>query len=86
MEPAIVAGDIVVYRRGPTPSRGEAVVFEDERSLVVHRVLRVDGRGGVVTKGDASPCEDAGVLHSEDVRGVVVAVLPFGRLLPLQSE
>ena len=80
MEPAILAGDVIVYRRGALPGRGEAAVFEDERALVVHRTVRVDGRGGVVTKGDANPSEDVGVVDLGDMRGTVVAVLPFGRL------
>jgi signal peptidase I len=86
MGPAILAGDIVLYRRGLVPGRGEAVVFEKERALVVHRALLVDERGGVVTKGDANPCEDAGVVHSEDVCGAVVAVLPLGSLLRRPCE
>ncbi len=86
MEPAILAGDVVVYRRGLVPHRDEAVVFEDDRTLVVHRVVRVDECGGVVTKGDANACADAEVVRSDDVRGAVVAVLPTWRLLARVSR
>jgi signal peptidase len=81
MEPSVRPGDLCVYRRCSAAARGEVVVFEDRGTLVVHRVVLVDRRGTVFTKGDANPTPDASALASSALRGRVVAVVPLGSLL-----
>lgn len=82
MEPALFAGDLVVYRRNaPRPARGEMVLFEHDGGLVVHRVAGVDREGGLRTRGDANDSLDAEPVAADDVRGIVVAVVPTGRAM-----
>ena len=83
MEPALVPGDVCVYRRTSAVRSGEMVVFEraDGAGLVVHRAIAVGPRGEVRSKGDANEVADREIVVSERVRGPVVAALPLGRWL-----
>ncbi len=81
MRPAIQPGDMVVYRTGCEPGIGEAVVFETDAGLVVHRVVRSVGSRAFVTRGDANPVEDREPIDRAAVRGEVCVVLETGRLL-----
>lgn len=82
MEPALFPGDVVVYRRNaPHPVRGELVLFEHDGGLVVHRVAGIDREGDLRTCGDANDSLDAEPVTPEDVRGIVVVVVPTGRMM-----
>lgn len=82
MEPALSAGDMVVYRRWvPEVEEGQLVLFSHGGSLVVHRVDSVRPDGSLRTKGDANATADAALVPSEDVRGEVVLVVPLGALV-----
>ena len=80
MEPALIAGDLVVYRRSePDLRRGDLVLFEHEGGLVVHRVAGVQRNGALRTRGDANDALDALPVEPDAVRGEVVLVVPAGR-------
>jgi len=84
MEPALHHGDLAVYRRGSTAiERGDIVLFDKPGwpGGVLHRVCDVGGDGSVLTRGDANPVRDRDPVASEDVRGVVVLVVPSGEPL-----
>jgi signal peptidase I len=82
MEPALYAGDLVIYRRlGATPLPGEMLVFEHDGERVVHRVLLVTESGELRTKGDANTVADRDVVAVAGVRGVPVVIVPIGRLV-----
>lgn len=81
MEPALWAGDLIVYRRvGMVPDRGDLIVFEHGGTLVVHRVAGLLRDGSVRTRGDANDTLDASPVDKEDLRGEVLLVVPAGRL------
>lgn len=81
MEPALTAGDLIVYRRvAVTCDPGDLVVFRHGGTLVVHRVAQVLRSGSIRTAGDANETLDAEPVDGDDVCGEVVAVLPAGRL------
>lgn len=81
MEPALSAGDVIVYRRpGVSWQRGDLVVFEHGGTLVVHRVAGLLRGGSLRTRGDANESLDAAPVGPDDVRGKVLAVVPVGRL------
>jgi len=81
MEPALVAGDLLVYRRVQvTSAPGDLVVFRHGGTLVVHRVANVLRDGSIRTAGDANETLDAASVSEDDVCGEVVAVLPAGRI------
>ena len=80
MEPALSAGDVIVYRRpGAVWQRGDLVVFEHQGSLVVHRVAGLLRGGALRTRGDANESLDVDPVELDDVRGKVLVVVPAGR-------
>ena len=81
MNPALRHGDVAVVARYAKPNRGDIVLFRSGHSQVLHRVERVMPGGRVVTRGDANPVHDFAPALPDDVKGVVVAVLPAGTLL-----
>lgn len=81
MEPALAAGDLIVYRRVQvTSDRGDLVIFRHGGSLVVHRVAAVLRDGSLRTAGDANESLDAEPVARDDVCGEVIAVVPAGRI------
>jgi len=81
MEPAVSAGDFVVYRRVAIgPDQGDLVVFEHGGTLVVHRVAGLLRDGSIRTRGDANRFADMLPVEETAVRGEVVLVLPSGAL------
>jgi signal peptidase I len=81
MEPALVAGDLILYRRVQVSGdRGDLVVFRHGGTLVVHRVAGVLGDGSIRTAGDANDTLNAEPVETDDVCGEVVAVVPAGRI------
>ena len=82
MEPALHVGDVVVSAPWFEPSTGDVVVFDTGGGgRIVHRVVHVRPDGALVTRGDANHHADLDGVRPRHVRGVAVAVLPFGRLL-----
>lgn len=63
-------------------SEGDVIVFvaEDDRPMVAHRVVAIEttaGRTAFVTKGDANEDPDYDLVLASDVRGRVVAGVPY---------
>jgi len=81
MEPTLYRGDIVIYRRGCScAAAGEIALFARDGGgdSVLHRLISRDD-GLWRTRGDANRSPDVEPLEPEDIRGVVVAVVPAGR-------
>lgn len=74
MEPELSVNDLIVVKPCDVYAVGDVVVFSSGASLVVHRILSIDGET-VVTKGDANNTADA-PIRLEDIKGRVVATLP----------
>lgn len=82
MEPALVAGDIVIVRRGEDLSAGDiALVREPGRGALLHRIVGPDREGALRLKGDANPIEDLRAVKPVHVTGTVVRVIPAGAML-----
>jgi signal peptidase I len=84
MSPALVRGDFVIARRAVGAIHSGQIVLVDKPgwpSGVVHRVVAVDFDGGVRLKGDANQMPDFDAVPRGSVRGVVVLVVPTGRVL-----
>lgn len=75
MEPALHKDDMIIVRKTDSLVEGDIVVFQDGGSLVVHRIVKIDGEI-VTTKGDANNISDEPV-NIADVRGKVVFCVPF---------
>jgi signal peptidase I len=85
MEPHVHPGDVVLvdgHLRVPGP--GQVVLVRDPGTSTgskLHRVVRFDAQGRLVTKGDANPTEDTTPVEPSDVEGVARVLVPgAGRL------
>ena len=74
MEPAMSVGDLIIVSEDAPYTEGDIVVFQSGYSLVVHRVMKIDG-DNVTTQGDANNTADAPVDKTA-VKGKVVVVIP----------
>jgi signal peptidase I len=72
MAPTVLPGDVVVGRPtdGHQVGAGELIVFEDPAApgrTVLHRVVRRQGGGALVTRGDANAADDSTPVPPEAV-------------------
>lgn len=77
MEPQYHPGDLVLDRPASAGyGPGDVLTFQPTEGVrITHRLTGID-EGGLRTKGDANPEEDAWVLPAENVDGVVAGRLP----------
>lgn len=69
-------GDVVIYERYEAQKieEGQVIVFKDQNSTIVHRVVRIDNVEGELryyTKGDANNGIDIGYRVKSDIVGLV---------------
>ena len=74
MEPTFSKDDLIIVKKKDSFDIGDVVVYQSNDSLVVHRVVSMDG-DMVVTKGDANNIEDASFDKSA-IKGVVIGCIP----------
>lgn len=74
MEPTFSKDDLIFVKKTDSIDTGDIVVYQSNNSLVVHRVVSMDG-DMVVTKGDANNIEDSSFDKSA-IKGVVVGSIP----------
>ena len=74
MEPSLSVDDLVFVKAEDSYDVGDVVVYQSGRSLVIHRILQIEG-DAVVTKGDANNIEDAPIALA-DIKGRMVGVVP----------
>ena len=81
MMPRLWIGDIAVSRPLTKPPRLEQVLLFDDPDqpgkLRMHRFVRVDDQGRLVTRGDANQTEDSSPITQEAIRGVAILRIPF---------
>lgn len=68
-------GDIIIYERYDSQpiEEGQVIVFLDNQTKIVHRVVKIQNLGGEIryyTKGDANDALDVGYRTQEDIFGV----------------
>lgn len=74
MEPELSAGDLIIVKEETDYQTRDIVVFQDGRSLVVHRIVGMDEET-FTTKGDANNVEDSPVNRNL-VKGKVIFWIP----------
>ncbi len=79
MEPTLKVDDLVFIKKTKDIKVDDIIVFQSGNSLVIHRVIKIDG-DGVTTKGDANNAEDE-PIKLKDVKGVMVGRIPFVGIL-----
>ncbi len=75
MEPERSVGDLLLVVPSEAYEVEQVVVYQDGRTLVVHRILRFEG-DNVVTMGDANDTEDDPILLTQ-IKGKVVFAIPL---------
>ena len=75
MEPALSVNDLVFVTSAQEVEEGDIVVFQQEGSLLIHRVVRKDGET-LVTKGDANDAPDP-PIRKDAIKGKAVGSLPW---------
>ena len=75
-------GDAVLYRRyeGDPIEEGQIIVFERNKTKVIHRVVDIQNIDGVLryyTKGDANEENDAGYVTDAEIIGLTDHKIPF---------
>lgn len=82
MEPEMSTGDLIVVCEDNDYKVSDVVVYQNGYSLIVHRIVGIDG-DEVVTKGDANNINDAAISVS-DIKGKVVMTIPYlGKVMTL---
>ena len=79
MEPTISTNDLIIVRETNDYEVGDIVVFQDHSSLVVHKIIRIEG-DQIVTKGDANDTEDSPITIKQ-IKGEVISIIPFFGLM-----
>lgn len=75
-------GDMIIYERydGQIIEEGQVIVFLQNDSKIVHRVVKIENINGVVryyTKGDANEDLDPGFITEESIVGLTNVKIPF---------
>ncbi len=74
MEPTLSVNDLVVICEQKSYQEGDIVVFQDGYSLVIHRIVSLDG-DSAVTKGDANnTCDEP--ISTAQIKGKLYAAIP----------
>ena len=79
MQPEINVGDIVIIKKQNTAEVGEIVAYQNNSSIIVHRVIeKVENNSKVeyITKGDNNNAPDMKTVKSEQIIGVGKYVIP----------
>jgi len=75
-------GDAAIYERYDDQQikEGQVIVFEKDRSMIVHRVVEIEYINGQIkyyTKGDANEDVDAGFITDANIVGLVNHKIPY---------
>lgn len=82
MEPTIMTDELILVAEADDYSVGDIVVYQNQRILVVHRIVAMDEET-VTTRGDANNADDAPVSRTQ-IKGKVIAHFPgLGALVRL---
>ncbi len=77
MSPFIGNGDTVHIKRAQSYRRGDVVFLRNKLVLLVHRIISVS-EVGIMTRGDASACQDPGPVDHSAILGKVYKVSGTG--------
>lgn len=74
MEPELSVDDVIIVRPAESYAIGDNVVYQDGSTLVVHKIIAIDGET-VTTQGTANNTPDD-PIHQRYIKGRVVGVIP----------
>lgn len=74
MEPTFSKGTLLLVKEKQKFKKGDIVVYQSEKELIVHRIIWLDG-DIVTTQGDANNVADPS-FSKKEIKGVVVGWVP----------
>lgn len=75
MEPTFSSGTLLLIKATEDVQPGDIIVYESDSSLVVHRVISIDGNT-ITTQGDANNVPDQ-PFDKSHIKGRVIGRIPF---------
>lgn len=75
MEPELSVDDLLIVTPSDTYEVGDVVVYQTQRTAVVHRIVSING-DKIITRGDANNTDDDPITK-ENIKGKVIFAIPF---------
>ena len=75
MEPELSVDDLLIVTPSDTYEVGDVVVYQTQRTAVVHRIVAINGEE-IITRGDANNTDDDPITK-ENIKGKVIFAIPF---------
>ncbi len=75
MEPELSVDDLLIVVAADTYEMGDVVVFQTQRTAVVHRIVSING-DEIITRGDANSSDDEPITL-QNIKGRVVCAIPL---------
>ena len=75
MEPELSVDDLLVVVAQDSYEVGDVVVFQNQRTAVVHRIIAINGEE-IITRGDANSSDDDPITLA-NIKGRVALAIPF---------
>lgn len=75
MEPELSVDDLLIVKPADAYEVGDVVVFQTQRTAVVHRIVSING-DEIITRGDANTSDDDPITKA-NIKGKVVCAIPF---------
>ena len=75
MEPELSVDDLLIVTPSDTYEVGDVVVYQTQRTAVVHRIVAING-DKIITRGDANNTDDDPIAK-ENIKGKVIFAIPF---------
>ena len=79
MEPELSVDDLLIVAPADTYEVGDVVVFQNQRTAIVHRIVAINGEE-IITRGDANTSDDEPITLA-NIKGRVVCAIPFVGLI-----
>lgn len=79
MEPELSVDDLLIVTPSDTYEVGDVVVYQTQRTAVVHRIVSINGEE-IITRGDANNTDDDPITK-ENIKGKVIFAIPFVGLI-----
>ncbi len=79
MEPELHVNDLVFIKRTDDIKVNDVVIYQDNNSLTIHRVIKING-DEITTQGDANNTADEPIKLGQ-VKGVMIGKIPYAGMV-----
>ncbi|KKR06014.1 MAG: Signal peptidase, type I [candidate division WS6 bacterium GW2011_GWF2_39_15] len=81
MSPTIEMGDLIIVEKSSDYKKGDIITFstinETPKRTITHRIVDVDEKGIITTKGDFNQSNDIDKVQKNDILGEYIARAPY---------